>query len=71
MNPEPALPPLLQRDVPTHVGVVSARLGHARTSTAHDIYGHCLPGQQEEAARRVEQGLRAALEPRQSLHQAV
>lgn len=59
---------LLGAGVP--VGVVSARLGHARTSTTHDIYGHCLPGQQEEAARLVEQGLRAALERQRSLRLA-
>ena len=32
------------------VNVVSARLGHAKTSITSDIYAHVLPGMQQEAA---------------------
>jgi len=30
--------------------VVSKRLGHAKVSTTLDIYGHYMPGMQDEAA---------------------
>jgi integrase len=42
---------LLQAGVPTHV--VQQRLGHKDASTTMDVYGHVLPGQQEDAARRL------------------
>ena len=32
------------------VNVVSARLGHAKTSITSDIYAHVLPGMQQQAA---------------------
>ena len=41
--------------------VVSERLGHANVGTTLDIYAHVLPGMQEEAARRIDASLRAAL----------
>lgn len=40
--------------------VVSERLGHAKASITLDIYSHVLPGQQEEAARKVDRMLRGA-----------
>lgn len=45
--------------------VVSERLGHARSSTTMDIYSHVLPGMQEEAARRMDAALRAAMTSRE------
>jgi integrase len=44
-----------------HAKVVSERLGHARVATTLDIYSHVLPGLQEEAAKRVDAALRAAM----------
>lgn len=44
-----------------HPKVVSERLGHATVGITLDTYSHVLPGMQEEAARRVDQALRAAL----------
>jgi len=44
-----------------HPKVVSERLGHSSTSGTMDVYGHIGPGQQEEAAEKVDAGLRAAL----------
>ena len=41
--------------------IVSERLGHARVGTTLDIYSHVLPGMQDEAARRIDASLRAAL----------
>ncbi len=43
---------LLKAGVP--VMVVSERLGHSRTSTTTDIYGHVMPGMGREAAEVVE-----------------
>jgi hypothetical protein len=34
--------------------VVSARLGHTRTSTTTDVYAHVLPGMGREAAEALE-----------------
>lgn len=34
--------------------VVSRRLGHAKASITLDIYGHLIPGMQEEAARKMD-----------------
>jgi integrase len=34
--------------------VVSRRLGHAKASITMDIYGHLIPGMQEEAARKMD-----------------
>ncbi len=40
-----------------HPEVVRNRLGHATISTTIDIYSHLLPGVQEEAAQKLEEGL--------------
>ena len=40
-----------------HPSIVQQRLGHARVSTTLDIYSAVLPGLQEAAARRFEEGL--------------
>jgi hypothetical protein len=42
--------------------VISERLGHSKVGFTLDIYGHILPGMEEEAAQKVDSGLRAALE---------
>lgn len=44
------------------IKVISERLGHSKTSFTLDVYGHLLPGRDEEAARRVELTLRKAIE---------
>ena len=41
-----------------HPKVVSERLGHASVVITLDTYSHVLPGLQEEAALKFEQGLR-------------
>jgi hypothetical protein len=43
---------LLKAGVP--VRVVSERLGHAAASITLDVYAHVLPGQQQEAAAKVD-----------------
>ena len=43
---------LLKAGVP--VPIVSERLGHSRTSTTTDIYGHVMPGMGREAAEVIE-----------------
>jgi integrase len=42
--------------------VISERLGHSKVGFTLDVYSHLLPGMQEEAASRIDAGLRAALE---------
>ena len=49
---------LLRHGVP--VRVVSERLGHATASITLDVYAHILPGQQEEAAAKIDAALGAA-----------
>jgi integrase len=49
---------LLKRGIP--VGAVSERIGHARTSTTLDIYGHVLAGQHDLAAKEIHDALRDA-----------
>jgi Site-specific recombinase XerD len=44
-----------------HPKVVSERLGHASISITLDTYSHVMPGMQEEAAEKIDAGLRAAL----------
>ena len=41
--------------------VVSERLGHASIGITLDTYSHVMPGMQEEAAEKIDAGLRAAL----------
>ncbi len=41
---------------------ISQRLGHARTSFTMDEYCHLMPGQDDEAARRTDVRMRAAME---------
>ena len=43
------------------VKVISERLGHASSGITLDLYSHVLPGMQEDAARRVDAALRAAI----------
>jgi len=50
---------LLQQGV--HPKIVQERLGHSSVATTLDIYSHVLPGLQEAAARRFEEGLENAL----------
>ncbi|HEY5472692.1 MAG TPA: tyrosine-type recombinase/integrase [Candidatus Limnocylindrales bacterium] len=44
-----------------HPKVVSERLGHASSGITLDTYSHVMPGMQEEAAERIDAGLRKAL----------
>lgn len=44
-----------------HPKVVSERLGHASIGITLDTYSHVLPGMQEEAAAKIDAGLRGAL----------
>jgi len=45
----------------THPKVVSERLGHSTIGITLDTYSHVLPSMQEEAARRLNDALRAAI----------
>ena len=45
----------------THMKVASERLGHSSIGITMDLYSHVLPGMQEDAAERVDNALRAAL----------
>jgi integrase len=45
-----------------HPKVVSERAGHASVSITLDVYSHLIPGMQEDAARRIDDALRAHLE---------
>lgn len=42
--------------------VISQRLGHSRASFTMDVYAHLMPGQDQEAAKRTDAGLRKAME---------
>ena len=42
--------------------LISARLGHSRTSFTMDVYAHLLPGADETAAERVNESMAAAME---------
>ena len=44
-----------------HPKVVSERLGHASIGITLDTYSHVMPGMQEEAAEKIDAGLRRAL----------
>jgi integrase len=47
-----------------HPKVASERLGHSRVGITLDLYSHVLPGMQEDAAARVDDALREALQKR-------
>jgi integrase len=47
--------------VSVHSKVVSERLGHACIGITLDTYSHVMPGMQEEAAEKIDAGLRKAL----------
>jgi integrase len=47
-----------------HPKVASERLGHSRVGITLDLYSHVLPGMQEDAAARVDDALRQALQRR-------
>jgi integrase len=49
-----------------HPKVASERLGHSRVGITLDLYSHVLPGMQEDAAARVDDALREALQKRAS-----
>jgi integrase len=51
---------LLASGVPPKIA--SERLGHSRVGITLDLYSHVLSGMQEDAAARVDEALRAALE---------
>jgi len=44
-----------------HPKVVPERLGHASIGITLDTYSHVMPGMQEEAAEKIDAGLRRAL----------
>ena len=44
-----------------HPKVVQERLGHASIGITLDTYSHVMPGMQEEAAEKIDAGLRASL----------
>ena len=44
-----------------HPKVVSESLGHASIGITLDTYSHVMPGMQEEAAEKIDEGLRKAL----------
>ena len=43
-----------------HPKVVSERRKHASIGITLDTYSHVMPGMQEEAAEKIDKGLRAA-----------
>jgi integrase len=45
-----------------HPKVAQERLGHSSIAITLDLYSHVLPGMQDEAAQRVDQALRAAID---------
>ena len=47
-----------------HPKVASERLGHSKVGITLDLYSHVMPGMQEDAAARVDDALRIALEKR-------
>jgi Site-specific recombinase XerD len=44
-----------------HPKVVQERLGHASIGITLDTFSHVMPGMQEEAAKKIDAGLRKAL----------
>jgi integrase len=59
---------LLQQGV--HPKIVQERLGHSTVATTLDIYSHVLPGLQEAAAQRFDEGLQNASPERIPAHAA-
>ena len=53
---------LLRQEV--YLKIVSERLGHSTVGITLDTYSHVIPGMQEEAAKRIDIALRAALKKR-------
>ena len=49
-----------------HPKVASERLGHSKVGITLDLYSHVLPGMQEDAAARVDEALRKAVNKRAS-----
>lgn len=47
-----------------HPKVASERLGHSKIGITLDLYGHVMPGMQEDAAERVDAALQAAINRR-------
>jgi integrase len=47
-----------------HPKIASERLGHSKVGITLDLYSHVLPGMQADAAARVDDALRAALQKR-------
>jgi len=45
-----------------HPKIVSERLGHSTVGITLDVYSHVLPDMQEEAARKIDLALRAAMQ---------
>jgi len=52
----------------THPKIVSERLGHSTIGITLDTYSHVVPGMQDEAARKADETLRAALGDAQKGH---
>jgi integrase len=50
-----------------HPKIAQERLGHATVAVTLDLYSHVLPGMQADAASRVDEALRQALERHRSL----
>jgi integrase len=48
-----------------HPKIASERLGHSRVGITLDLYSHVIPGMQEDAAKTVDQALKAAMQARQ------
>jgi integrase len=44
-----------------HPKVASERLGHSKVGITLDLYSHVMPGMQDDAAARVDDALRAAM----------
>jgi len=49
---------MLQQGI--HPKIVSERLGHSSVAITLDTYSHILPGLQEAAARKFDEGLQTA-----------
>lgn len=50
-----------------HPKVASERLGHSKVGITLDLYSHVLPGMQADAAARVDEALRVAVQKRGTL----